>query len=201
MMKKNVVDYYYAPISGYAYLGEPRLMEIAERTDTQVRFKPCDFGRVFAESGTTAPFKQSTQRLNYRLIDMQRIAHHIGLPINPKPLHWPVPMALSAKAIYAAIALGIEPHRISFAILSAVYAREMNVSEPDAIDKILNELDLDIHEAMTLLSSKKIAEQYESATQEAIDLGVIGSPTYVLNAEEIFFGQDRLQMLEHSLSN
>ncbi|MEM0911466.1 MAG: DsbA family protein [Pseudomonadota bacterium] len=38
-------------------------------------------------------------------------------------------------------------------------------------------------------------DQFKAATQEAIALGVFGSPTYVLNGEELFFGQDRLEML------
>jgi len=40
---------------------------------------------------------------------------------------------------------------------------------------------------------------YDSLTQEAIDRGVFGVPTYVLNGE-MFWGQDRLDFLARALA-
>ena len=77
------IDYYYAPISGYAYLGEPRLVEIAAKWDVDIRYKPVDIVRVFAEAGTVPPPKQSKARLDYRVLDLQRNADYLQLPINP----------------------------------------------------------------------------------------------------------------------
>lgn len=192
------IDYFYAPISGYAYLGEPRLVEIAKAHDIKIRFKPIDIAMVFAQSETTAPFKQSQTRLNYRLMDLQRVADKLSLPIHPKPLHWPVPVELAATTIYSAIALGCDPHTVSFAILSAVYAQQANVAEVSTIQAILESLNLDAETILNNRNSCEIQYQYEAATQEAIDLGVFGSPTYVYN-RELFFGQDRLQMLSEAL--
>lgn len=192
------IDYFYAPISGYAYLGEKKLVEIAKRCDAQIHFKPIDIASVFAKSETIAPFKQSQTRINYRLKDLKRIAVKNKLPIHPKPKHWPVPVELAATTIYSSISLGVDAHRISFAILSAVYAADRDVSDPEAIKKILTELGLDANEIMENRSSCAILYEYESATDEAIELGVFGSPSYVFQGE-IFFGQDRLDLLEDAL--
>jgi 2-hydroxychromene-2-carboxylate isomerase len=40
---------------------------------------------------------------------------------------------------------------------------------------------------------------YEGFTQQAIDVGVFGAPTYVLDGE-VFWGQDRLELLRWRLS-
>lgn len=196
-MTKNI-DYFYAPISGYAYLGERKLVEIAKRHAATINFKPIDIASVFAKSETTAPFKQSQIRINYRLNDLKRIAEKLNLPINAKPKFWPVPVELAATTIYAAASLGIDPHKVSFAILSAIYSQEKNISESSTVESILSELDLDPHEIMKTRSSCHILHQYESATEEAIQLGVFGSPSYVFN-NEVFFGQDRLDLLEDAL--
>ena len=40
---------------------------------------------------------------------------------------------------------------------------------------------------------------YEQYTQEALAAGVFGAPSFVLPSGEIFWGQDRLEMLERAL--
>lgn len=191
----NVVDYYYASISGYAYLGEPRFQEIIDSTDSIVNYKPIDIAMVFERSNTTAPFKQSEQRLNYRLHDLKRTADHVGLEISPKPKFWPTSPVLSSCAIYAAGELGVKAHDVSFAILQAIYKEEKDVANEETIYEVLSTLNLDADAILTLAKSDKTLDQFKAATQEAIALGVFGSPTYVLNGEELFFGQDRLEML------
>ena len=81
----QTIDYYYASISGYAYLGEQRLQQIADESGCTINYKPMNIAKIFESSNTIAPFKQSEQRLNYRLMDIQRTADYLGLPINPKP--------------------------------------------------------------------------------------------------------------------
>lgn len=195
------IDYYYAPISGYAYLGERPLIQLAQELNCRVHFKPMDIARVFAASETVPPFKQSEKRLQYRLHDMQRIATRLGLPINPRPAHWPVPVALAAKTIYAAQALELDVHALSFAILSAVYAKQQNVSDPEVILDILTQLDFDAQAVVARREQEDIGAQLEQVTAEAIERGVFGSPTFIVNDEEIFFGQDRLADLAFYLKS
>ena len=40
---------------------------------------------------------------------------------------------------------------------------------------------------------------YDQYTQEALAAGVFGAPSYVLPSGEIFWGQDRLELLERAL--
>ncbi len=196
----KIIDYYYAPISGYAYLGEPRLVKIAAAAHAKIRFKPIDIALVFAASETTAPFKQSPARVDYRMKDLQRLANQMSLPIHPKPKYWPVPVELAATTIYAAIALGGDAHAVSFAILAAVYAEQKDVSDITTIQKTLESIGMDADAVLDHRASCEIQYQYESATQEAVDAGVFGSPTYVYNGE-LFFGQDRLAMLAQALTS
>ncbi len=47
--------------------------------------------------------------------------------------------------------------------------------------------------------SQAVQERYESYTQAAIDAGVFGAPSYVVDGE-IFWGQDRLDFVERALA-
>ena len=46
--------------------------------------------------------------------------------------------------------------------------------------------------------NKNFKNIYEANTQEAINMNIFGVPTYIYN-NEMFWGQDRLELLEYSL--
>lgn len=193
-----VIRYFYAPISGFAYLGEPRLMEIAERAGATVVFRPMDIAAVFQATETVPPFRQSPARLAYRLHDLAREAERAGLPINPKPAHWPVPAELAGRTILAAEATGVEPHLVSFALLKAIYAQERDIADRETVALVLEECGLDAVGILKRAAEDDMGEAFAASTKEAIESGVFGSPTYVLDGE-MFFGQDRLDALEWRL--
>jgi len=48
-------------------------------------------------------------------------------------------------------------------------------------------------------SDAELDALYEQFTQDALKAGVFGAPSYVLPSGEIFWGQDRLELLERAL--
>ena len=48
-------------------------------------------------------------------------------------------------------------------------------------------------------SDAELDALYEQYTQDALTAGVFGAPSYVLPSGEIFWGQDRLELLERAL--
>ena len=48
-------------------------------------------------------------------------------------------------------------------------------------------------------SDAELDQLYEEYTQDALKAGVFGAPSYVLPSGEIFWGQDRLELLERAL--
>ncbi len=49
------------------------------------------------------------------------------------------------------------------------------------------------------LSDAELDGLFEQYTQEAVAAGVFGAPSFVLPSGEIFWGQDRLDLLERAL--
>ena len=168
--------------------------QIAQRANAKVQFKPVDIGAVFAATETTPPFKQSPARLSYRLMDMKRQAERWKLSINPKPKYWPVPPALAGKLILSAQSAGIDAHVVSFALLSAIYTQDRDISDEATVLTTLDAAGLDGSDLMKRANTPEAAIAFDQATKEAIDRGVFGSPTYFLG-DEMFFGQDRLDDL------
>ena len=197
----HTVDYYFAPQSPWAYLGHQRLTEIAARTGATVRVMPIDLGgKVFPISGGLPLGQRAPQRQAYRLVELQRFSEHLKAPLNLKPRYFPVGGDDAARLIIAAdLAQGsAAAMQVVGAVLAACWAQERNIADEKVLGELLAELGLP---AVLLAQShsQAVQERYEAYTQAAIDAGVFGAPSYVVNGE-IFWGQDRLDFVERALS-
>jgi len=79
-----------------------------------------------------------------------------------------------------------------------LWAQENNISNLETLKLIANDLKINFEDLNKLAMSDKIKNIYEANTQEAINMNIFGVPTYIYN-NEMFWGQDRLELLEHSL--
>ncbi len=87
---------------------------------------------------------------------------------------------------------------ISGAVLSAVWSQQRNIADEKTLAELLKEHQLP-DSCLEQSHSQAVQIQYEKYTQMAIDAGVFGAPSYVLNGE-IFWGQDRLDFVERALA-
>jgi 2-hydroxychromene-2-carboxylate isomerase len=198
-MSKSV-DYYFTPVSPYTYLGHARFVEIARRHDAAIAVKPIDLGRVFPVSGGLPLGKRAPQRQAYRLIELQRWSSYLRLPLNPHPAHFPVSGDLASKWILAALEHGSDA-ALDFAGACgrAVWAEERDIADRHTLAAIATAQGRDVDALEARADAPDIATRYDMLTQEAIDRGVFGAPTYVCGGE-LFWGQDRLDFLDRELA-
>ena len=197
----HTVDYYFAPQSPWAYLGHQRFQQILTKTGASVRVMPIDLGgKVFPISGGLPLGQRAPQRQAYRLTELARFSKWLGAPLHVKPTFFPVSGDDAAKLIIAVdMAAGPQAAMaISGAILSAVWAQQRNIADEKTLAELLSEQHLPAS-CLEQAYSQTSQVRYESYTQMAIDAGVFGAPSYVVNGE-IFWGQDRLDFVERALA-
>ena len=195
------VDYYFAPQSPWAYLGHQRFQNILQKSGATVRVMPIDLGgKVFPISGGLPLGQRAPQRQAYRLTELARFSKWLGAPLHLKPTFFPVSGDDAAKLIIAVdMAEGAKAAMaISGAILSAVWSQQRNIADEKTLVELLKEQNLPAS-CLEQAYSQATQERYETYTQMAIDAGVFGAPSYVVNGE-IFWGQDRLDFVERALA-
>jgi carboxymethylenebutenolidase len=195
------VDYYFAPQSPWAYLGHQRFQNILQKSGASVRVMPIDLGgKVFPISGGLPLGQRAPQRQAYRLTELARFSKWLGAPLHLKPTFFPVSGDDAAKLIIAVdITAGANAAMaITGAILSAVWSQQRNIADEKTLVELLKEQNLP-DSCLEQAYSQAAQERYETYTQMAIDTGVFGAPSYVLNGE-IFWGQDRLDFVERVLA-
>lgn len=197
----HTIDYYLAPQSPWTYLGHQCLWDLAQQSQAHVRVMPVDLGQVFPVSGGLPLGKRAPQRQAYRLMDMARFGKHLNLPIHLQPKFFPVAGDDAARLIIA-----VDLHHgtpaamaITGAILQAVWAQERNIADAGVLAELLAEQHLDAA-CLAQATHADVQTRYTEYTQRAIEVGVFGAPTYVIE-DQMYWGQDRLDFLARHLQN
>lgn len=192
------IEYYLFPLSPFSYLAGTELEEIAARHGATITYKPVQLMRIFAETGTPPVKDRHPSRQAYRLADLARLARAKGVPINLTPRHFPTnPVPASAAIISAQAAGGGDLGALVHGFLRAAWAEERDIAEDEVVREVLAAAGFDpgIGDKGLLTA----VETLERNTDEALRRGVFGAPSYVLG-DEIFWGQDRLPLLEAALA-
>jgi 2-hydroxychromene-2-carboxylate isomerase len=197
----RTVQYYFAPQSPWTYLGHLRFWDVTRKHGARVEVLPVDLGgKVFPVSGGLPLGKRAPQRQAYRLLEMKRFSEHLHAPMNLQPKFFPVAGDDAARLIIAveqADGSDAAMH-ITDAVLRAVWVEQRNIADEATLAALLAERELPARR-LDDAHSQAVAERYEAHTQQAIDAGVFGAPSYVLDGE-IFWGQDRLDFLDRKLA-
>ena len=101
--------------------------------------------------------------------------------------------------VIAADQPGSGQKRLTNALLRAVWAEERDISDTDTLRVIATENDMDGTTLLAQAEEDAVNENYQANTNEALALGVFGSPSYVFG-NELFWGQDRLELLDRALA-
>jgi 2-hydroxychromene-2-carboxylate isomerase len=198
--KSLVVDYYLGITSPWAYMGHPRLRQLAKDTGATINLYPVDLGgKIFPTSGGLPMAKRAPQRLAYRLIELKRYSEYLGVPLKPQPTHFPTASDEAAQLVIAVDRKdGIEKALdLSYEVMKALWTHDRNIDDPKVLLELLEGLKLPA-QRLDDAHTQTVHEQYEADSQKAIDIGVFGSPTYVIDGE-MFWGQDRLDFVERRL--
>jgi 2-hydroxychromene-2-carboxylate isomerase len=195
------VDYYFAPQSPWTYLGHERFREVAKAADATVRVLPVDLGgKVFPLTGGLPLAKRAPQRQAYRLVELKRFSEHLGQPINLQPKYFPVNGDDAAQLIIAVDMLDGTDAAMALAgaILRAVWVDDRNIADANDLGALLASLKLPPRR-LDDAQSQAVHERYEADSLQAIEAGVFGAPSYVIDGE-VFWGQDRLDFVARRLA-
>lgn len=195
------VEYFMAPQSPFVYLGHARFVEIATRHKAQVVLKPFDLGKLFSVSGGLPLAQRPPQRQAYRLVELQRWAEFLGMPMHLHPTFFPVSGDPAAKLIIAAqLAHGTARALVlAGAYCSAVWAEQRNIADPATLVQIADEHEFDGANLLKASEAQAVQAAYAQNTQDAISAGAFGTPWFMLDGQP-YWGQDRLEFLDRALA-
>jgi 2-hydroxychromene-2-carboxylate isomerase len=194
------LDYFFSSHSPWAYIGHRFFVDMARRRDLSVTYRPVSLPEVFAETGGLPLAKRHPARQAYRLVELQRWRDKRGLSFHLKPAHWPFDPSLADRVMLAVEAAASDPAAFVQSVLVGVWEQEKDLADPATLSQLLHEAGLKPSDILVAAESEDVKARYERNRLDAIAIGAFGSPCYVLEGE-VFWGQDRLDLLEDALNS
>lgn len=197
----RVCEYFFSPVSPWAYLGHQRLIDLTLQYGIKVEMKPIDIGPVFAASGGLPLSKRAPQRQAYRLQELQRFSDFLAVPMHVQPTFFPVPGELAATLLIAAqLAHGTDrAMALGLAIMRALWAEQKNIADEATLQAVAEQADMDGVALLKAAALTGVVAQYQQYTQQAIAANVFGVPWFVFEGQA-YWGQDRFDFLERAFS-
>ncbi|MEM7071714.1 MAG: DsbA family protein, partial [Pseudomonadota bacterium] len=178
-MAKKQITFYYAHISPWSYMAFSRIKKTAEEHGADILYKPVSLRHIFPLTGGIPIGQRHQSRLDYRLADLKRWIDYLGIEMNLKPAHFPVDDSKAGALAYGALAQGRAIDDFSYRLLRAVWYDDLDISQDDTLIEIAQQSGLD---GRSLLANQDQFEpDFIKASQEAVDAGVFGAPSFVID--------------------
>ncbi|HEX2559888.1 2-hydroxychromene-2-carboxylate isomerase [Phenylobacterium sp.] len=194
------VDFYFGAGSRYSYLASTQLSRLSEETAAVFRWKAVFSGDLIAATGRD-PFAPDQQRgpydPGYRTQDVERWARLYRVPFTDFDVAG-VDLRRLARACCAADLLG-RAEGFGRALLQAVHGRGEPPRNDAELAAVAVAAGLDPRELIRVLESTRSEQQQSRNLEDARAAGAFGVPTFVTEDGELFWGQDRLPLLQAHL--
>jgi 2-hydroxychromene-2-carboxylate isomerase len=194
----STIDYYVWLLSDWAYLGGVRFVQLAARHGLKINHIPMRMQDVYAGSGGIVLANRSWQRQAYRITELKRWRSRLGIPVNIEPKFYPADVDLASCVVIAAQQRGLPVADFVNAVMRAVWAEDRNVADRGVLVAIAERCGLEGRALLEAADAQAVRDAYRGNTERALAAGVFGSPFYAF-AGELFWGQDRLDMLEEAI--
>jgi 2-hydroxychromene-2-carboxylate isomerase len=188
-MAEGQIDFWFTMGSTYSYLSVMRLADVEIFHGVRFRWRPFHLLLIFQEM-KHIPFADKPMKIRYMWRDIERRAAMYGLPLK-LPAPYPVKQSITANLV--AIVGMREGWGADF--VRAAYRRWMQMgeetgSEPN-VSSSLRDIRQEPSRVMALANAQAANDALSSETDAAKQLGIFGSPTFVVG-RELFWGDDRL---------
>jgi 2-hydroxychromene-2-carboxylate isomerase len=82
------------------------------------------------------------------------------------------------------------------ATFRAYWGEDRDISDEAVLRGIIGE---GADEVLARCATKEVKDALFASTQRAIDAGVFGAPTWIVDGKDLFWGQDRIVLVERAL--
>tara|TARA_B100002003_G_scaffold77495_1_gene72480 strand:- start:283 stop:873 length:591 start_codon:yes stop_codon:yes gene_type:complete len=193
----KTVEFFYDFGSPTVYLAATQLPAIAAAVGATIDWRPMLLGGVFKSTGNQSPVVVPAKAA-YMNNDLKRFAKRYGVPFRFNP-HFPINTLALMRGAAAYQDDVVVSSTYRDAIFMAIWVEARNLNEPDVIGQVLSDAGLDPAELMNRIGQQTVKDQLIANTEEAVNRGVFGAPTFFVG-ERMFFGQDRLDFVAEALS-
>ena len=194
-MHPSDIEFYFDPISPYAWLASTQLHRISAASNRTIVAKPVLFAGLLKAHGHKGPAEIPAKRA-YIFRDVMRRAKMMSLELEGPPSHPFNPLL----ALRVCTAIEDNQQRLQFAktIMHKAWSEGMDITDTSLVAKFAEECGLNGDWALSAAADDSIKQALVKQTQHAIELGLFGVPSFTVKGQ-LYWGDDRIDDVIHFL--
>ena len=191
------IEYYFDCSSPWTYLSFKGILELSNRYEFDIIWKPILVGGVFNSNNPSVyesrknPVKEKSIYSQKDLSDWAKIR---GIEIN-WPKIFPVNSVKAMRGSFYALQESQIEEYVEL-VFNSYWSKGKDISSIEVLLDLIKNLNWDANSFIRYIEEQSTKKMLMDNTQELIDRGGFGSPTFFVNKEDIFFGNDRLYLIE-----
>ena len=195
---KPVIDFYWDIGSTNSYFAFKLIQPIVVRHNATINWHPFNLGFVF-RSNNYVLMDEPGAKMRNRLADLNRWARRYDLKFR-MPVNFPIKTSRALRAVIAMRQWNLE-FEFMDAIFTAYWENNVgSIGEYQTLGKIAQGLGIDAHKLEAVSESTEVRQMLADSTNNALDLGVFGAPSIVID-KQLYWGKDRMEFVEDHLAN
>jgi 2-hydroxychromene-2-carboxylate isomerase len=195
------LEFFFDCSSPWTYLAFTRVHGIVQRAGTQIVWRPILVGGVFNAVNRDVYARRANpepRKAAYYEKDLQDWARLAGIAIG-KPAVFPVRAIAVMRCVLAADEEGALV-RFAREAFQAYWGRLEDISREDVLMDVAKKAGLDGSRLLVRSEAPEVKARLRENTDELIARGGFGSPTMFVDRTDMYFGNDRLPVVEAALA-
>ncbi|MGH7933481.1 MAG: 2-hydroxychromene-2-carboxylate isomerase [Candidatus Binataceae bacterium] len=194
------LEFFYDCSSPWTYLAFTKIEDVAKRHNADLVWRPILVGGVF---NAVNPSVYETRerpvkpKARYYAKDLQNWAHLYRIKIG-QPTVFPVNSVKAMRGAFVAHEHG-KISAYSQCVFESYWGENRDLSKDEVLRDIVRAVGLDEEEYFRKIALAEYKEKLKANTDELIERGGFGSPTIFVDGDDMYFGNDRLILVEHAL--
>jgi 2-hydroxychromene-2-carboxylate isomerase len=196
------LEFFFDCSSPWTYLAFSRIEALTARTGAEIVWRPILVGGIFNEVNQSvyeARANPHPVKGRYYVKDLRDWAKYCGVEIGQPPV-FPVRSIDAMRAAIVADEEGKLP-AFAWATFRAYWGDLKDISQPAVLAEVCATAGLDWGHVSQRIKEPDIKAQLRANTEEVIARGGFGSPTMFVNKTDMYFGNDRLPLVEAALNH
>ncbi|MAV62784.1 MAG: 2-hydroxychromene-2-carboxylate isomerase [Alphaproteobacteria bacterium] len=197
-MKK--VEFFFDCSSPWTYLAFHRFQSIIKEVNVDIYWKPILVGGVFNKVNQDVynnRLNPNPLKFKYSRKDLQDWANYYKISIN-----WPKIFPLNAVNVMRAVIVSETFDKlIPFSLLcfENYWSKGIDISDLNILSELAESIDIDKEIFQEEIKKQNTKDLLRSNTDELINRGGFGSPTIFINGDDMYFGNDRMELVRKKI--
>ena len=194
------IEFFYDVSSPWTYFACTRIEDLCARNGAELVWKPFLVGGVFNKVNPSVYQRRENPippKDAYYRKDMEDWARYLGIEMI-RPSVFPLNSVKALRGAFVAIDEG-KVSDYSNACFEAYWRDDKDLSQEDVLREVVTSVGMDADAFFEKINDDAIKRRLFETTDDLIARGGFGSPTFFIDGDDMYFGNDRFELMQAAL--